>query len=65
VGEHPFEAVRRFPHILKHHDRAPQIREMGGAEQVGRHREIGHQQWAFTNPPDPAIPLQGRDAPTE
>ena len=44
VGEHPLDPVGRFPHVLEHQDRAAQGRQVRRAEQVGGHREVGHQE---------------------
>jgi hypothetical protein len=60
VGEHAVDAVWGLAHVLQHQDGAPQGGQMGRAQQVGGHGEVGHQQGALGHPAAPALPLQGR-----
>ena len=56
VGEHPLDAIGGFAHVFEDQDGAVEIGPMGGAQQVGGHREIGHQQGAFGQSWTPALP---------
>ena len=60
MGQHPFDPIRRFAHIFQHQNRPLQAGQVGRAEQVGGHGEIGHQQRAMGLAAAPALPLQIR-----
>jgi len=58
MGEHPLDSVGSLTDILQHEDRPSQSRQVGRAEQMGGHGEIGHQQGALGHASAPAHPLE-------
>ena len=59
MGEHPLDPVGGFAHVLQNQDGAAQIGQVGCAQQVGGHGEIGRQQRPFGAAANPALTLQG------
>ena len=58
VGEHSLDPVGRLTNVFEHQDRAAQIGQVGGAEQVGGHGEVGRQQRACGHSTTPALALE-------
>ena len=60
MGEHPLDPVGRLAHVLQHQNRPLQRRAVGRAEQVGGHRQVGHQQRSLRHAAAPRLARQGR-----
>ena len=58
LGEHPLDPIGRFAHVLEHQNRAAQGGQMGCSQQVGGHREVGHQQRPLGHATAPAHRLE-------
>ena len=65
VGEQAIDPIGRLANVLQHQHGAVEWGQVSGAEQVGRHGEVAHQQRSLGGASAPAFPLQRRQGGTE